>query len=234
MGREYAYEVQTKHSSGTNGNTKICGRLDEGKDKANPNKTWPILVATAWAIWIHRNNIIFRNEKINPQAIPWPRKRKIKEVIYKHTRPHQERGRSWKWGIENQDNNTLIIDGAWKEPKSGEIRAAYGWAMEQEGRCNQVGASRIFAASPLQAEAYALLEGSTKATNHWTTITIWTDSTKLIQLLHNPESAPSSCYLLILDILNLLKTFVACKILKVSRSCVKKAHDLTIQVRSRN
>ncbi|KAL2906272.1 Septin and tuftelin-interacting protein 1-like protein [Bienertia sinuspersici] len=136
----------------------------------------------------------------------------------------QEEETSWKWETDNQEDNVLKIDGAWKESRSGEVRV--------RSRCIQEGASRIFAASPLQAEAYALLEGSANATNHWSTVIIWTDSAKLTHLLHNPDGAPSSCYLLILEILNVLKTFAACRVFKVSRSCVKTAHDLAIQARS--
>ncbi|KAL2944643.1 hypothetical protein RDABS01_032990 [Bienertia sinuspersici] len=50
----------------------------------NHKQLWPILVATMWAIWIHKNNIIFRKEKgfresigivaINPQNLTNERK----------------------------------------------------------------------------------------------------------------------------------------------------------------
>ncbi|KAL2938548.1 DNA repair protein RecO [Bienertia sinuspersici] len=88
-----------------------------------------------------------------------------------------------------------------------------------------------FRASPLQAEAYALLEGPRRQ--------------QIMDYDHHPDGLreanpaalqPGECavqlLLLILDILNVLKTFDACKVLKVSRSCVEIAHDLAIQARS--
>ncbi|KAL2942576.1 Glycogen [starch] synthase [Bienertia sinuspersici] len=121
---------------------------------------------------------------------------------------------SRKWGNNIQEDNILKMDGAWKEMKNGEIRAAYGWVMGQGSRCIQERASKMYATSPFQAEAHALLEGSSNARNEWSQIVIWTDSTELTQLLHKPESAPSSCYFLIIDILNVLKSFSPVKFIK--------------------
>ncbi|KAL2900397.1 hypothetical protein RDABS01_025479 [Bienertia sinuspersici] len=204
---------------------------------------WPSYVATLWAIWIHRNNITFRKEKANPKEIM-----RLAEAETERwsngfgantkgapTSPQDSSNdkvsTSWEWGRNDQRENTLIIDGAWKQTKKDEIRAAFGWIMEQRGGCVDKKANRIFAASPLQAEAYAMLEGSARAAREWSTVTIWTDSARLIQMLHNPKSAPNNCYLLILDILDRLKAFTACNVQKVGRPYVRKAHDLAIQAR---
>ncbi|KAL2894294.1 hypothetical protein RDABS01_010203, partial [Bienertia sinuspersici] len=37
--------------------------------KKDEHQSWPILVATAWPIRIHKNNIIFRKKKVDPKAI---------------------------------------------------------------------------------------------------------------------------------------------------------------------
>ncbi|KAL2943655.1 Bacterial non-heme ferritin [Bienertia sinuspersici] len=39
------------------------------RTSVDSNRIWPYLVAVTWAIWIHRNNIIFRKEDLNPRAI---------------------------------------------------------------------------------------------------------------------------------------------------------------------
>ncbi|KAL2897055.1 Protein RecA [Bienertia sinuspersici] len=207
-------------------------------------QVWPNLVATTWAIWIHRNSIIFTKEKLDPQVILnvaqievdrwykgfWESTGTTRTSSQPITR--EEEVTSWEWGTTNQEEtNILKIDGAWKKSRNGEVQAAYGWVMTQGSRCIQEEANRVFADSPLQAEAHALLDGSGKATKHWSRIAVWTDSARLVQLLHNPNRAPASCYFLIMDILNILKTFSACKVYKVNRDRIKKAHDLAIQAR---
>ncbi|KAL2923047.1 hypothetical protein RDABS01_014538 [Bienertia sinuspersici] len=182
-------------------------------------------------------------EKLNPRTILYLADAEI-EQWYKGFRDNKEREQtgvhnfinqwettSWKWGTNTQGDNILKIDGAWKEIEIGEFRAAYGWVLEQGSRCIQQRASKVFAASSLQAEAHALVDGSLKARNDWLQIEIWTDSIELIQLLHKPENAPSSCYFLIIDILNVLKSFSACRVYKVNRSCIRKAHVLATQAR---
>ncbi|KAL2922264.1 putative cysteine desulfurase, partial [Bienertia sinuspersici] len=65
-----------------------------------------------------------------------------------------------------------------------------------------------------------MLAGVSSAIKEWSTVTIWTDSARITQMLHNPE-----------NILNILNSFTACSVHKVSRACIKKAHDLAIQAR---
>ncbi|KAL2929656.1 hypothetical protein RDABS01_035066 [Bienertia sinuspersici] len=207
------------------------------------HQVWPSYMATLWAIWIHRNNITFRKEKANPKEIMRLAEAETERwsngfgantknaPMSPQNSPNDKASTSWEWGIIDQRENILIIDGAWKQTKKEEIRAAFGWIMEQRGGCVDKKANRMFAASPLQAEAYAMLEGSASAAREWTTVTIWTDSARMIQMLHNPKSAPNNCYLLILDILDRLKAFTACSVQKVGRSYVRKAHDLAIQAR---
>ncbi|KAL2921638.1 hypothetical protein RDABS01_013129 [Bienertia sinuspersici] len=202
------------------------------------------LVAILWAIWLHRNNVIFGNVKPNPQEVlnltnieleRWYRgfeestgkgdKSTLTSII------KDKKITSWSWGNTIQEENILKIDGAWKVMKNGGIQATYGWVMEHGNRCIQEKANRIFAASPLQAEAQAMLEGISSARIEWLTVAIFTDFERMIQTLHKPESAPTNCYFLILDILFVLKTFTACSIYKVCRSNVRRAHELATQAR---
>ncbi|KAL2929319.1 hypothetical protein RDABS01_034730 [Bienertia sinuspersici] len=217
----------------------FCWKMLSDKHK----QLWPILVAILWAIWLHRNNVIFRNDNPNPQEVlnltklelgRWFRgfgesmeKRDKGNLVLNEKRKET----NWSWGNAFQVDNILKIDGAWKKTKNGGIRAAYGWVMERGNRCIREEASRIFAASPLQAEAQAMLEGISSARMDWTTVEVWTDSERMIQMLHKPESAPTNCYFLILDILSVLKTFATCSIYKVCRSNVRRAHELATQAR---
>ncbi|KAL2922562.1 putative potassium transport system protein kup 1 [Bienertia sinuspersici] len=83
----------------------------------------------------------------------------------------------------------------------------------------------------LQAKAQAMMAGISSARKIWTTTIVYIDSTKIIQLLHNPKSVPINCYYLVLDILEILQSFASCSVEKVGRTCISKAHDLAIQAR---
>ncbi|KAL2920502.1 Transient receptor potential cation channel subfamily M member 5 [Bienertia sinuspersici] len=172
---------------------------------------------------MHRNNIIFRNGKANPQEIlkiakmettRWQRgfgengKTTSKNS---HEAIREKEPMSWKWGTLQQCDNILRVDGAWKKVDDSRSRAAYGWVMEQKGNRYKEESSRIFATSPLHAEAHALLAGAKSAIERWRTVTIYTDSEKIIQLLHNPRNAQY--------------------VYKTSRENVKRAHNLATEAR---
>ncbi|KAL2922260.1 Methylthioribose-1-phosphate isomerase [Bienertia sinuspersici] len=115
----------------------------------NQNQIWPSLVSITWAIWIHRNNIIFRNEKVNPQeeltlanieSERWHKgSRESAEKMTNNTAglTKDREPVNWKWGTKTQNENIMKIDGAWKETDRGGPRAAYGWVMEHKNQCVQ-------------------------------------------------------------------------------------------------
>ncbi|KAL2924991.1 Metallo-beta-lactamase domain-containing protein 1 [Bienertia sinuspersici] len=137
----------------------------------------------------------------------------------------------WEHGIQQQCDYHLKIDGAWKQKENGRIRAAYGWVLERRHLVNRVGSGKIFALSPLQAEAHSLLEGITAVKAEVDVVQISTDSKRLIQILRNPRNAPVDCTHILSDILCILNLFSYCCIRKAHRLEIRKAHNLAIQAR---
>ena len=82
-------------------------------------------ISTLWGIWIHRNEIIFKNINLNPGRIMEIIKENIR--CAKTKRPQrenqtekelEERAKELKWivGQKRSSNvQTLVVDGAWKK-----------------------------------------------------------------------------------------------------------------------
>ncbi|KAL2938250.1 hypothetical protein RDABS01_021699, partial [Bienertia sinuspersici] len=191
------------------------------EEKDEPIPKWTQLVSILWAIWIHRNNIVFRKEVAKPWGILDLAKAEIKrwqEGFSTSGKPGDTQkegiGRGtmldlWEWGTVQQIDNSLQVDGAWKRDTKKGIQAAYGWVLECRGREMHKGSSKIFALTPIQAEAEALLEGAL--------VIILTDSTRVVQSLHTPDSRPSNCRHLFYDIICALKCSEFCCVSKTSR-----------------
>ncbi|KAL2931717.1 Mediator of RNA polymerase II transcription subunit 12 [Bienertia sinuspersici] len=96
---------------------------------------------------------------------------------------------------------------AWKHKENVGIRAAYGWVFDRGYHEKRTGSSKIFALSPLQAEAQSLLAGITIAKVEVDVVQISTDSKRLIQILRNLKSAPVDCVHILSEILCVLKSF---------------------------
>lgn len=119
-----------------------------------------------------------------------------------------EMNRTWDRGIEGGQQGILcVVDGAWKEDKSGSrCSAAIGWQISINNRVHSAGSSRILATSPCQSEIRALIEGARKAKEISNKVVILTDSIKIINLMKNPDSADFDCKNDILIALNLCNT----------------------------
>ncbi|KAL2925976.1 hypothetical protein RDABS01_020076 [Bienertia sinuspersici] len=215
--------------------------LTDDESSASPGGA--LLIATLWSIWIHRNNIIFRNASPNPSEIievanaeldRWYRGfgSENEEDRTQESRNHRvSHSNIWVHGTQQQCEHHLQIDGAWKQKENVGIRAAYGWVLKRRHHAKRIGSGKIFALSPLQAEAHSLLEGITAAKAEVDAVQISTDSKRLIQILRNPKSAPIDCVHILSDILCILKQFSFCCISKVHRLEVREAHNLAIQAR---
>ncbi|KAL2894644.1 hypothetical protein RDABS01_010553 [Bienertia sinuspersici] len=145
-----------------------------------------------------------------------------------HKEPHSD---MWEHGIQQQCDYHLKIDGAWKQKENEGIRAAYGWVLERRHHVKRVGSGKIFALSPLRAEAHSLLEGITAVKAEADAVQISTDSKRLIQILRDPRSALVDCTHILSDILCILNLFSYCCIRKVHRLEIREAHNLAIQAR---
>ncbi|KAL2903953.1 hypothetical protein RDABS01_002663 [Bienertia sinuspersici] len=213
------------------------------EEGSNPNPGWALLIANLWAIWTHRNNVIFREAAVNPYGVMEVAKVEMERWYYgfgskgpEDRMQGIEEGRGpctihWEHGSPQHCENYLQIDGAWKNRENIGIRAACGWVFIRENHTKRTGSSKIFALSPLQAEAHSLQMGITVAKAEVDVLQVSTDSERLIQMLGNPKSAPVDCAHILSEILCVLKQFSFCRVCKVSRSQVREAHNLAVQAR---
>ncbi|KAL2921482.1 hypothetical protein RDABS01_012973 [Bienertia sinuspersici] len=111
----------------------------------------------------------------------------------------------WEHGVQQHCQNYLQFDGAWKQKRNGGVRAAYGWVLNKGNNVKRTGTSKIFALSPLQAEAHGLLAGIKTAKAKVDVVQISTDSKRLVQILRDPKSAPVDCAHILSKILCTLK-----------------------------
>ncbi|KAL2943470.1 NAD(P) transhydrogenase mitochondrial [Bienertia sinuspersici] len=153
-----------------------CKVLRETRDEENQG--WVTLIATLWAIWLHRNEIIFNNRAIDPihilhiarmeetrwhrvfnQYSQWATRKYAKRMtdILEQTNGMVE----WRWGVqEGTVSNLIIVDGAWKEDlRSRKRSAAIGWVLEENGDTMVSGSGKVCTKSSLQTECYAILKG---------------------------------------------------------------------------
>ena len=133
-------------------------------------------IATLWAIWVHRNEVIFRGVLPNPDRIMMIRKEHF--VRWNTTRERQIRhlanstqeetidssskqSQEWTIGDRSIPNiQTLVVDGAWKKnARTNHWQAAVAWKNVNNDP-EEEAAVKIFANSAEQAEAYAILKAS--------------------------------------------------------------------------
>ncbi|KAL2895649.1 hypothetical protein RDABS01_000426 [Bienertia sinuspersici] len=132
---------------------------------------WAILIATLWAIWIHRNNIIFRKEATNPRGIivtANAEQSRWYEGFGNEEQKDKAQGTGngkepytveWEHRFPQHCENFLRINGVWKQKNNIRIKAAYGWVLDRICHAKRIGSGIIFAQSPIQAEAHSLLAG---------------------------------------------------------------------------
>ncbi|XP_010669782.2 uncharacterized protein LOC104886926 [Beta vulgaris subsp. vulgaris] len=200
------------------------------------------LCAILWAIWIHRNNVVFRKEEPNPYEIP----RNAEELVAQE-KMRLENGKANRISISRSVEEDKVskftfgscgcrvceisVDGAWKKFKwANGSRAGIGWT----GRVNSViifkGCAMVKENSAVQHEGLAILRALEEAHAHREKkVKILTDSEVLVQALSKgttPFQIASICQ----DIYEACKFFNYCEI-KVDRKIVRDSHDLAIRAR---
>ncbi|KAL2934353.1 hypothetical protein RDABS01_017472 [Bienertia sinuspersici] len=223
------------------------------KSQDEENQNWATLIATLWAIWLHRNEIIFNKKDINPEHILqlakveearwnrvfnqcnlWAKKKSAKMITDSLER--DDAMIEWKWGCqEGMVNNLIIVDGAWKiNSRTRKRSAAIAWVLEENGATVRFGSDKVCTKSPIQTECYAILKGIEAGVGIWSEVVVITDSAQAITMIKDPKKAPVECSSIIMDILAVAKSFHFLKILKCSRAGVSKAHNLAIEARKGN
>ncbi|XP_056689082.1 uncharacterized protein [Spinacia oleracea] len=204
------------------------------------------LIATLWSVWLHRNECCFRATQCIPTSITklariW-KQRWVKafsmhgglpSLLGEQITPCVEQ--AWIVGeCSDEDPVVIITDGAWKKIKGREARdwdAAIGWVILYKGDTLVQGASKVFASSPAQAEALAILTAFKNILSLARNIIVWTDSIQIVHALHDEASSPMECKPVIRDIKKQTLSFVYCKIVKVKKLFVLRAHNLAVTVR---
>ncbi|XP_021857984.2 uncharacterized protein [Spinacia oleracea] len=218
----------------------------DGKDDSRAVQ----LTATLWAIWLHRNDIIFCGVSVNPNRIlevaqshvhSWKEAQKAKLMQQQHLNWKQPgeinltKISMWKVGkCSNLGFFSILVDAAWnrkKNSKQKQWEAAVAWAEDDNQTISCSGAKRIFAQDALQAECYAILEGIRVASGLARNVILKTDCKVAVEAIRNENQAHSHIATIISDIrkeATMLDFFVC---LKVSRNAVIKAHNLAQQER---
>ncbi|KAL2942986.1 LINE-1 retrotransposable element ORF2 protein [Bienertia sinuspersici] len=200
-------------------------------------------MATLWAIWVNRNDICLNNGKLNPNEITrkraeelarWRRSITRKKESQTHVKNiMDQQSTAWSSGKEGQTTDlTCIVDGAWKKGNNSQIRAAIGWVIRKDLTCLEKGGEKVFAISPIQAEAKAVRKGLQQCINKGQHIKILTDSQEVINSMTNIKSSNFKCRKDYQDIQLLCNNFSSVVCHKVPRIFVKDAHDLALKARN--
>nr|CCA66020.1 hypothetical protein [Beta vulgaris subsp. vulgaris] len=202
-------------------------------------------IATLWAIWIHRNNVIFRSEEVNPVAIMNLKIALLKEIresskFRDRNNPlsHIENSRLEGCHVSQLDSTSdkciVKVDGAWKRHKQKNPRAGIGWSALLDNSKIFEGNDVVISLSSLQTEAHAVLRGLREAFAHGVNrVHICSDSRVLVQALHNRQY-PFEVASIAHDIQAMCNKFLFCKIQHVGRDVVAPAHALATAARLGN
>ena len=124
----------------------------------------------------------------------------------------------------------LEVDGAWKNKKGNQWQAAIAWKITNENQ-GEESATRIFANSPVQAEAYAILKALKDMEWKCSDITIKTDNFEVVQALRNRGRTNKNIDSIVVDIKRVARSFHYVSCIKVGREEVNLAHNLATKAR---
>ncbi|XP_021734176.1 uncharacterized protein LOC110700902 [Chenopodium quinoa] len=193
-----------------------------------------------WAIWLSRNQFIFRHALYSPTTIfaiadEWVSRGdqaglfSIQLFSDHQGRVHSIVPRSITClrGISTDSIQVcLILDGAWTV---ADCSAGAGWIFRRMDSDEILGggsrACRV--ASALQAELQACLWGIQASIHRgFHSLFIYTDSAVMVSLLHHDRPVDVSCLWLLSDVRRLLEGLSVCRISKVPRDWVTPSHWL--------
>lgn len=207
-------------------------------------------ISILWSIWLHRNEIIFRNVSVSPERIlhlaqshvhQWTQAQKLLAARQKDERevslPAITKGITiFKYGrCSTEGFICLVVDAAWKASSKGNCnqwQAAVGWEEDTDQEPRLSGATKIFALSPLQAECQAILWGTRLAASFASNVVVKSDCLEAVQAIKNPSKAVVNIVPIIEDIRLVAKNLDYFVCIKVSRTQVSKAHILAQRERN--
>ncbi|XP_010684227.1 uncharacterized protein LOC104898818 [Beta vulgaris subsp. vulgaris] len=202
-------------------------------------------VSTLWGIWIHRNEVTFKGMSTNPERImsiikehslrAGKERRNRKEITGLRDQcleVEDPRHLEWSIGKEAVDNvKTIVVDGAWKKNvRTNQCQAAIAWKnLNNDPR--EESATKIFANSAVQTEAYAVLKAISDMEWRSAGLIIKSDNSEVIMALKNKLGTNQNIDNIIRDIRRKANSFLYISCIKVSREEVKLAHNLAISAR---
>lgn len=213
------------------------------EDKENEERVIDF-VSTVWVLWIWRNKVTFRGANVCLKSImalkeDWMRRglglcRGNMEKL-NIGRNKGEVRQIWERGTYNSNipQAELVVDGAWKKKKGSEE----DWKVAFGAICFLLGqqiteAGKLFAISPIQAEAKALLGGLRKFLEDCGQVLVKTDCLLIIRALQNPANADKEIREIIVETMKIMSRFQYVCVCKVNRNLVVEAHKLAKHVMS--
>ncbi|XP_021751015.1 uncharacterized protein LOC110716678 [Chenopodium quinoa] len=200
------------------------------------------ILVLLYAIWLHRNEIIFRGMSVSPKSIldltqvharSWLRALKLRE----EDRLQQQSQQNFQGALvplifsagtpSINSRISIIVDAAWKMKKykdRSSWTAAVAWQTEDSSQEVQGEARKIQAQDAIQAEGYAIFWALKDNMRKYRNIVIKSDCERVIRALINPSQAPLTLRNIV-DEIRLMATkidFLVC--LKVQRDLVQPAH----------
>ena len=138
----------------------------------------------------------------------------------------------WTTGDKNTPNvQTILVDGSWKKNvKTNQWQAAVAWKNENKDP-NEECATRIYANSPEQTEAYVILKAITDMEWRSAGIIIKSDNREVILALKDKRDANKNIENIIKDIRRIANSFLFVSCIKVRREEVTLAHNLAVKAR---
>ena len=194
---------------------KVLKDRDSHEEPHNNDSRATTFISTLWAIWLHRNEIVFRGSNPSPDRIMQIFQESMSRLqvfqstnILEKTKSTGNKNISWTKGrIKDKEISCVQVDGAWKQQKSkNSWEAAIAWI--EEGNHSNFEAYKVLASSAIQTEARALYE----CIQHWSqktrAISIKTDCRELVKKLRSEEGTFIDIKNLVFKIKNLAITSI--------------------------
>lgn len=120
----------------------------------------------------------------------------------------EENSASWSQGRPTTNQaQVIMVDGAWKREKNkSRWQASIAWKNISQSTGEEY-AHRIFAISPLQTEAYAILRAAKDMEWKCSVIIIKTDNLKVVQALRQSKNIDKNITSIVLEIKRIANSF---------------------------
>ncbi|XP_056697676.1 uncharacterized protein [Spinacia oleracea] len=203
-------------------------------------------ISTIWSIWLHRNEVVFKNNPCSPERImglenewssrgvPYAREGNV-EGKSVHGGERKLTAARWVYGRPvGRSFVSIVVDAAWKafqKRNSKKWGATVAWKGERREDDHIEGGTRVFAESPLHAECMAISYGMRGCVGITRNIIVKSDYQDAIMAIADPGRADFRVADMAREIREIARNFDYVICLKVGRECVKPAHIIASRTR---